>query len=160
MSEKPFSYSMPGFVRMGMSLAAPLLIPANAHSCMDEKFDLKPETMTTESLTSVEKWVCRLPEQAADREKVSVTLAAPEQLWSGKDERRFVALARKEALGTISKNDLASLEQLSTQRDLLKGRLTFKEIMFRRRQAEAELRLLAAARDYLSVSNPYGRPRH
>ncbi len=156
MTSRNVLYSMPRL--MGLSLAAPLIVQGDAQSHMPNMLDLRAGT-SMESVDAAE-WVAFSSEEVPEKETFSYTINPPDKEWRGRDERQFMCLVKKEALGTISHEESQALDVMSRERDLLKNQLSIKEIMFRRKQMETELRLLEAAREYFLIRSPHARSSH
>lgn len=75
-----------------------------------------------------------------------------ERRWTGKYERRFLDLAKKEALETITETELAELESLERMRNALKSKRSFHEILASKRQFEKADKLITALHEYLDTT--------
>jgi hypothetical protein len=86
----------------------------------------------------------------------STANAAPMQItllleeWTDQSERRFITLAKKDALGKASPTEIIELEQLEHLRNRLKFPMKFDELVWHAQHEEATQKLLSAMQEYLS----------
>lgn len=79
---------------------------------------------------------------------MQVTLLIEE--WTDQLESRFIALAKKDALGEADSAEIAELEQLEHLRNRRKFPLKFDELVWHAQHEEATQKLLSAMQEYLS----------
>ena len=70
--------------------------------------------------------------------------------WNDKLERRFLALAKKDALSKANADEVAELEQLEQLRNRLKSPMKFDELVWNAQHEEATQKLLSAMQEYLT----------
>lgn len=139
---------------MGMSLAAPLTLEKSATTTPRTTVEMNGQSQT-------DAMVYKLPVNAqAHANAVVFNFSDQSPQWQKSDERRFLELARKEALGTASVEEIKMLEAESKRRDRLKCRLSIDEILFRKRQKEIELKLLSTLQEYFSFGRSHARKNH
>lgn len=155
MKTEDFKVSVSGMVT-GISMLSPFLVQGSVQSSVYDKIDIVPGNAAAEYTAVNLKFDA--PEDVPEQAKAfTVSLNEPDFEWTGRQERSFLDLARKEALGTITTEEEKALNEMSRQRDLLKPKLSIREIMFRRKQLEAELKLLDAAKEFFRVNRPHAR---
>lgn len=72
--------------------------------------------------------------------------------WTNRDERNFLAFARKEALDTITGVEAIELEKLERMRNALKSQRSYREILAAKRQFEKTDKLIHALNEYLETT--------
>ncbi|MEZ5385036.1 MAG: hypothetical protein R3F13_05925 [Prosthecobacter sp.] len=87
-------------------------------------------------------------DSTANLAPMQVTLLIEE--WTDQLESRFIALAKKDALGKAGSTEIAELEQLEHLRNRLKSPMKFDELVWHAQHEEATQKLLSAMQDYLS----------
>lgn len=73
--------------------------------------------------------------------------------WSKRNERRFLDLARKEALDQITESETQELERLERMRNALNAKRTYQEILASKRQFEKAEKLITALHEYLEATH-------
>ena len=81
----------------------------------------------------------------------------PQRKWTDVDENEFLRLAKSEALGKASPEELIRLGELSNIRTDLKHNYTLEELIWYAQQEKARAELLEAMQRFLSVqfSSPW-----
>lgn len=130
---------------LGMSIATSLTIGSGGDAPADP-FHLPPSTDQAAQTVEV-TYQSVLP--AATPEFV-YSISTQEAEWKNSDERKFLELARKEALETASSAEMIELEKMSLMRERFKNKLSAGEILFRRKQKTAEDALISALNQYTS----------
>jgi hypothetical protein len=150
-------YKLPKLSKlMGVSLLAPLMVQSQTQEGI-EIDSVKIEEQAFVESSPVYSW-----KAAESREDDATKYSFPisegvEGKWSSQDEKRFLDLARKEALDTATAEEMRELEDLSRQREQKKVKLSLDEILFRRRQSELEHQLLTALREFRQLTHLHGR---
>lgn len=72
--------------------------------------------------------------------------------WTNRDERSFLAFARKEALDTITEAEALELEKLDRMRNALNSQRSYREILAAKRQFEKTDNLISALNEYLETT--------
>lgn len=127
---------------MGLSLTAPLVMSNDAKTAITPVVCPHPSGLTSHDAIQVPN----NRKTASDQWVYRVSSEKPE--WTQADEKQFLALARKEALGKISDEELRQLELVSIKREKLKSPLTTPEILFRAKQKQLEAQLVSALQEY------------
>lgn len=72
--------------------------------------------------------------------------------WTNRDERNFLAFARKEALDTITEVESIDLEKLERMRNALNSQRSYREILAAKLQFEKADKLIHALNEYLETT--------
>lgn len=73
--------------------------------------------------------------------------------WTKRDERRFLELAKKSALGTVTPEEASKLAQMERIRYSLNSNRSYREILAEKRRFEKADKLIHALNDYLETTH-------
>lgn len=75
------------------------------------------------------------------------------KIWTKQNERRFLDLARKEALDSIIPSEVEELEHLERERNALNSKRSYKQILASKKQFEKAEKLITALHEYLETTH-------
>lgn len=116
---------------------------------------LAPERVIASNLDPVAEWTALGRESEASVRTLKVSL--PELEWTPAQEKKFLNLAAREAIDSLSSAETAELEKLAQIRRGLKNPRRGEELLWEYEQRELTRDLISALSRYVTFHNPQGR---
>jgi len=115
-----------------------------------------PDRVVASNLDPVAEWTGLGPQSKASASTLKFSL--PDLQWTPEQEKKFLDLAGREAIGNLTSQDTAELERLSQLRRGLKNPRRGEELLWEYEQRELTRDLISALSRYVTFHHPPSHP--